>query len=82
MQGIVAKRFLLEMPVAIAVDVSPSTAGAFAWQGRGLAGWSENPVSSTRHIKRSMGFSPTTFTCTLHIKGYETYHAGNAFGDG
>ena len=41
-----------------------------------------SPVSNSRHIARSMRISRTTRTCTLHLKGYETYHAGTAFDRG
>jgi hypothetical protein len=35
-----------------------------------------NPVSSARHIARSVRISRTTRSCTLHIKVYETYQTG------
>src|SRR5215472_1714137 len=34
------------------------------------------PVSSARHIARSVRISRTTRSCTLHLKGYGTYPAG------
>ena len=42
----------------------------------------EGPVSSARHIARSVRISRTTRSCTLHIQGYETYGMGTAVGDG
>ena len=33
-------------------------------------------VSSPRHIARSERISRTTRSCTVHIKGYETYQTG------
>jgi hypothetical protein len=41
-----------------------------------------NPVSSARHVARSRRISRTTRSCTLHIKGYETYRTGTAFDRG
>ncbi len=38
-------------------------------------------VSNSRLIKRSMRISRTTLSCTLLIKGYETYRSGAAFRD-
>ena len=37
-------------------------------------------VSSPRRLKRSMRISRTPLSCGLLVKGYETYHAGDAFG--
>jgi hypothetical protein len=42
----------------------------------------KGPVSSARHIARSVRISRTTRSCTLHIQGYETYGMGTAVGDG
>ena len=38
-----------------------------------------NPVSSFRHVVRSMRISRTTHSCPLHAKGYVTYQTGSAF---
>ena len=35
-----------------------------------------DPVSSSRHVARSVRISRTARPCTLRIKGYGTYHAG------
>ena len=40
------------------------------------------PVSNSLHIARSMRISRTTRPCTLHLKVYETYHAGTTFDRG
>jgi hypothetical protein len=40
-----------------------------------------SPVSSARHVARSVPISGTTRSCTVHEKGYETYHAGAAVGE-
>ena len=37
---------------------------------------SREPVSSPRHIARSVRISRTTRSCTLHIQGYATYQTG------
>jgi hypothetical protein len=37
------------------------------------------PVSSPRHVKRSVRISRTTLSCRLHPKGYGTYRTGSAF---
>jgi hypothetical protein len=41
-----------------------------------------SPVSSPRHITRSVRISRTTRSCTLHDKGYETYRVGAAAQEG
>ena len=38
-------------------------------------------VSSPLRLARSVRISRTTRSCTLHARGYETYHAGAAFVD-
>ena len=40
------------------------------------------PVSSPRHVKRSVRISRTTLSCRLHPKGYGTYQAGSTFTTG
>jgi len=40
---------------------------------RGSSGIPRDPVSSPRHITRSVRISRTTRSCTLHGKGYVTY---------
>ena len=67
-----------------------SKAGAVA-TGSGSRSWPEtfaifrclspslNPISSFRHVVRSMRISRTTHSCPLHAKGYATYQTGNAF---
>ena len=39
-------------------------------------------VSSPRHLARNERISRITRSCTVHIRGYETYQAGAAAGDG
>ena len=40
------------------------------------------PVSSPRHVEPGRRFSRTRLSCPLHAKGYATYCAGSAFGEG
>jgi hypothetical protein len=44
-----------------------------------VEGWRGKSVSSPRLVKRSMRFSRTTLTYTLHTKVYVTYRAEIAF---
>jgi hypothetical protein len=53
-----------------------SGTGAVAPQDR------QSPVSSPRHITRSVRISRTTRSCTLHGKGYVTYRDRTAIQEG
>ena len=47
---------------------------------RALVSSGRGPVSSPRHLKRSMRISRTTLSCTLGAKGYGAHRVGVAFG--
>jgi hypothetical protein len=57
---------------------TPGRVGSWRGGAEGLRG----PVSSPRHITRSVRVSRTTRSCTLRDKGYEAYRIEAATQDG